>query len=239
MISIYTTLFYQPLYNGLIFLMDVLPWADVGVAVILFTVLVKLILFPLSVRSVKTQLQMKRAEPELKTIRETHKDNREEVARKTLEVYRKYDIHPFAGFFLVLLQLPIIIALYRVFYKGGLFVTNTSLLYSFVHAPISINPHFLGLIDVAKSNIWLAVLAAVSQFFQVRFSVPAPKARSENPSFQEDLARSMSLQMRFVLPAFIFFIAWKLAGAIALYWITSNLFMIGQELYIRRRYKKE
>ncbi len=238
MTGFFTTFFYQPLYNGLIYLMDVMPWADAGVAVILFTVIVRLIIFPLSVRSVKTQLRMRQIEPELAALREKYKTNREELARKTLELYRANDIHPFSGIFLILIQLPIIISLYSIFSHGGLFVVNTELLYSFIHSPAAINAHFLGLVDISKNSVWLALLAAVSQFFQVRYSVPPPKPRTDNASFQDDLARSMSLQMRYVLPVFIFFIAWKIVAAVSLYWITSNLFMIGQELYIRRRYKK-
>lgn len=234
----FTTAFYEPLYNGLIYLMDLLPWIDAGVAVILFTVIVRLIIFPLSVRSVKTQLRMRQIEPELAALKEKYKNNREELARKTLETYKVNDIHPFSGIFLILIQLPIIISLYSIFSHGGLFVTNTAILYDFVHAPVSINAHFLGLIDISKSSILLAFLAAVSQFFQVRYSIPPPKPRTENASFQDDLARSMSIQMRYVLPIIIFFIAWKIVAAVSLYWITSNLFMIGQELFIRRRYKK-
>lgn len=234
----FTTFFYVPLYNGLIYLMDLLPWIDAGLAVILFTVIVRLIIFPLSVRSVKTQLRMRQIEPELAALREKYKDNREELARKTMETYKVNDIHPFSGIFLILIQLPIIISLYSIFSHGALFVTNTSILYSFIHAPLAVNAHFLGLLDVSKSSVFLAFLAALSQFFQVRYSVPPPKPRTENASFQEDLARSMSIQMRYVLPIIIFFIAWKIVAAVSLYWITSNLFMIGQELYIRRRYKK-
>ncbi len=238
MTHFFTLLFLQPLYNGLIYLMDVLPWADAGVAVILFTVIIKLILFPLSVRSVKTQLKMKQIEPELQEVKTKYKDNREEQARKTMDLYKANDIHPFSGFLLILIQLPILFALYRVFYGTRLFTPDMALLYSFVKIPASISPLFLGIIDVSQHNIFLAFLAAISQFFQIRFSLPPPKPKSDNPSFQDDLARSMSLQMRYILPVFIFFIAWKIAAALSLYWITSNLFMIAQELYIRRRYKK-
>jgi YidC/Oxa1 family membrane protein insertase len=238
MLAFFKTVFYVPLYNGLLFLMDVIPWIDAGVAVILFTIIIKLILFPLSVRSVKTQLKMKQIEPELTAVKEKYKDNREELARKTLELYRTNDIHPFSGFFLVLIQLPIIIALYQVFYHGGVFGVDTSILYSFVHVPENANSLFLGIVDITKKSIWLAAIAAISQYFQARLALPPAKPRTEKSSFQDDLARSMSVQMKYILPVFIFFIAWRLAAAISLYWITSNLFMIAQELYIRRRYKR-
>lgn len=237
MSGFFTTVFYQPLYNGLIFLIGVLPWVDAGVAVIIFTIIIKLILFPLSIRAVKTQLKMKQVEPELALIREKYKNNREEQTRKTLEMYKTNDIHPFSGIFLLLLQLPVIFALYAVF-QHGISVTDTSQLYSFVRVPAHVNSLFLGLIDISQKSLILAFLTGLSQFFQARFAVPPPKPRGEKPSFQEDLARSMSLQVRFVLPVFIFFIAWGLPAVVSLYWITSNLFMIAQELYIRRKYKR-
>lgn len=221
--------------------MDVLPWIDAGVAVILFTFIVKLILFPLSLQSVLTQLKMKQIEPEMASIREKYKDNRDALAKETLAAYKRNKIHPFAGIILLLIQFPIIVALYRIFYKGGLLVANKELLYSFVHVPLHTKALFLGLIDITSKSIVLALLAAISQFFQAWLMVPPPKPRQDGAanSFSEDLARSMSMQMRYFFPILVFFIAYNISSAISLYWITSNLFMIGQEIYIRRKYKSK
>lgn len=241
MAAFFTSVFYQPLYNGLIFLMDVLPWIDAGVAVILFTVIVKLILFPLSLRGVLAQLKMKQVEPELAELRVKYKDDRNQLAKETLDVYKKNDIHPFSGILVLLIQFPIIISLYRIFYTEGVLVTNHNLLYSFVNAPEHTKALFLGLIDVSHKSLVLAILAAVSQFFQAWFLLPPPKPKTDGQksSFSEDLARSMSMQMRYFFPILVFFIAYNISAGISLYWITSNLFMIGQEIYIRRKYKSK
>ena len=77
MANFFNVTLYQPLYNGLIFLMDVLPWADAGVAVILFTILIKLILFPLSKQATKTTLEMKVFEPEMNALKEKYKNKKE------------------------------------------------------------------------------------------------------------------------------------------------------------------
>lgn len=114
MISLFYTIFYNPLYNGLV-LISVLPHKDVGIAVILFTIFIKLILFPLTKSSLITQIKMRTLEPEMKEIREKYKNNREEMARKTMEFYKTNNIKPFSSFFLILLQFPILIALYLVF----------------------------------------------------------------------------------------------------------------------------
>lgn len=235
--AFFRTVFYEPLYNGLISLINILPeWADVGIAVILFTIIVRLALFPLSRQSVKTQVQLKEIEPELNSIKEKYKD-RQEQARKTLELYREKNIRPFAGFFLVLIQIPIVITLYRIFYTSHLPEIQTDLLYSFVAAPEQVSILFLGFIDITSKNIILAALAGVAQYFQVRYSMPAPKA-VEKPTFKDDLARSMHMQMKYIMPVVIAFFAYTASAAIALYLITSSAFMIVQELYIRRTYKR-
>lgn len=231
------------MYNGLVALIDVLPWADAGLAIIVLTLIIKLILFPLSKKSVQTQLAMKKYEPELNAIKDKYKDDKQEQARQQMKFYKEKGIRPFFGILLVLIQLPIIIALYRVFLSPGLPTIDASMLYSFVHVPAFVNINFLSLVDISHKSWQLALLAGISTFFQVRFSMPptpprAPLAPGAKPSFQEDFARSMSVQMRYIFPVIAFFISWSISGAIALYWITSNLFTIAQELVIRRQFKR-
>ncbi|MBU1557626.1 YidC/Oxa1 family membrane protein insertase [Patescibacteria group bacterium] len=215
--------------------MSSFSWMDLGVAVILITVLVKLILFPLTKSSIKTQIKIKEIEPQMEEIKEKYKDNKEELAKQTMEVYSKNQINPFASFFLVLIQLPILFALYFVFLKGGLPDVNFDILYSFIDAPKHIdNIRFLGLIDMTEKNLLLAILAGVSQFFQIKLVMPKLKEKSKKDSMKDDLVRNMQLQMKYIMPVFIFFIAYGLLSVVALYWVTSNLFMIGQELYVRK-----
>jgi YidC/Oxa1 family membrane protein insertase len=230
----FKTLFYTPLYNGLIFLVGALPFADAGVVVIIFTVLVKLLLFPLSKMATVTQFKMKQTSGELAKIKEKYKNNKEEEARAVMTFYKDNKINPFSGFLIILIQLPIVIALYWVFYKGGLPAVDANLLYPFVKAPTSVDMNFLGLIDIGGKSLLLAILVGITQFFQTRYSMPPLPPRTENGSFKEELSRSMGLQMRYILPFFVAFVAYGISGAVALYWTTSNLFAIGQELYIRR-----
>lgn len=236
------TLFYNPIYNLLVFIIDNIPGGDVGIATILATCVVKIVLFPVSKKAAKTQMVMKSLEPELNKIKEQYGSNREEFARKTMDFYKKNEINPFASFSLLLIQFPIIIALAFIFYRGGLPVINTSILYSFIPVPEVVNTMFLGLLDISKRSVVLSILAGLAQFVQIRLSVPAykkPESSSNKPSFQDDLARSMNMQMRYVMPAFMFFVSLSVSGAVALYWITGSLFMIGQELYLRRHLKTQ
>src|SRR4051812_38944032 len=112
---LYHTFFFDPLYNALILLFKLLPWADAGLVVIILTTLVRLILFPLSRKAVLTQVRMNEVAPELEKIKEKYKDKPEEQAKKTLELYREKKINPFSGILVILIQLPVIFALYRIF----------------------------------------------------------------------------------------------------------------------------
>ncbi len=230
--TIWNALLYQPLINALAFLVSIIPGGDVGVAVILLTILVKLILFPLSQKSIESQAEMNILAPELEKIKKSGA-SKEEQARLTFELYKKHNTNPFSGCLLVLVQFPIIIALYYVFYKGINF--DGGLLYSFIHAPEHMNMIFLGLLDISKRSLVLAVIAGISQFLQAYY-MPAPPApvTGSTGSFQESFAKSMSTQMKYVFPILITWIAYRISGAVALYWITSNLFMVGQQIYVKR-----
>jgi len=238
--SFFKAVFYQPLYNGLIYLMDVLPFFDAGVIVILFTIIVKLIMFPLSIKATRAQIEMKEIEKDLKMIKKQYPDKKDQT-QKTIELYKEKNINPFAGFFVLLLQLPIIIALYQIFLKSGLPVINVELLYSFVSAPLSINMSFLGLINIAEKSIFLALLAGISTYFQIAYATPPVDPNvdpNDKPTMQEDMMKMMQKQMKYGFPVLVIFISWSVSAAVSIYWITSNLFTIAQELYIRKHIRK-
>jgi YidC/Oxa1 family membrane protein insertase len=237
--QLYLEFIYKPLYNGLILLSDFAPFLDAGVLIIIFTIIVKLVLFPLSRKAVRTQAVMKLVEPQMKELKEKYKDDKQKQALETMKLYKEKQINPFSSMLLLFIQLPIIFALYRIFSSTGFSSVDSSILYSFVKAPLDVNLFFLGLIDVTHKSVIMALLAAVSQYFQIKLSVPNAPKKTENPSFQDDFARSMHVQMKYILPVMIFFISSNVAAALAIYWTTSNLFMIGQELYIRKQLAKE
>jgi YidC/Oxa1 family membrane protein insertase len=234
MIHLWDIAIYKPLVNILAFFVSIIPGGDVGVAIIILTILVKTLLFPLSQRSIENQTKMNLLNPELKKIKES-KVSKEEQAKQTFELYKKYKTNPFSGCLLVLIQIPIIFGLYYVFLKGVKF--DSSYLYSFVHAPENINMNFLGILDIeSKKGLLLAILAGLSQFFQAYFMPkPIQSKESSGKSFQESFAKSMNMQMKYVFPFIVAFIAYSVSGAVALYWITSNMFAIGQQIYANKK----
>ncbi|MEK7572738.1 MAG: YidC/Oxa1 family membrane protein insertase [Patescibacteria group bacterium] len=232
--NIWDIVLYNPLLNALAFLVSIVPGGDVGVAVIALTLFVKVVLFPLSQRSIESQAKMNLLTPELKKIKDNGA-NKEEQAKQTFELYKKHKTNPFSGCLLVLIQIPIIFALYYVFLKGINFDGGN--LYSFVHIPEKINMNFLGLVDISGKGLWFfAVLAGISQYFQAYFMPkPATSNAVNKSSFQENFSRSMQTQMKYVFPFVVAFIAYSVSGAIALYWITSNVFAIGQQIYAKKK----
>jgi len=212
--------------------MDVFPWMDAGVAVIIFTIIIRLILFPLSKKAIVTQVRMKEVEPELKSIREKYKDNKQEQALKTMALYKEKKVSPFSSFFVLLLQLPIIFALYSIFINSGLPVVNEVLLYSFVKVPI-VNMNFLGILDIGMKSTTLALLAAVAQYYQLHYSLASKPNNSFEKGSQMDMAQSMTRNMKYVFPVIVFLISYNISAVVALYWTVTSLFTLAQELYVR------
>lgn len=239
MSALYHGIIFNPLYNILIGLFTLIPSIDAGIAVIILTIIVRLVLYPLSKKAVMTQVRMQEINPRIKEINETYKSDSEEKAKQTLALYKEKGVNPFSGVLVLLIQLPIIWALYQIFLHAGFPKVDTTLLYSFVHAPATINTMFLGLIDITEKSIPLALLAAITTFFQLRLATQKPAAKTgDGSSFGEDLAASMQTQMKYFFPILVFFISYKISGVIALYWLTSNIFTIGQEIVVRRKVKE-
>lgn len=240
--ELFNTILFEPLYNALILLIDVVPFADVGIAVVILTVIVKLVLFPLSIKAVRTQVKMKTLQGPINELREKYKDDRQLQGQKMLELYREHNLNPFSGFLTILIQIPVILALYWVFLRGGFPAIQTDIVYSFVKIPEMMNVHFLGLFDVTENkNVVMALLAAGTQFFQAKYAFPKPepKKEGEKNTFQDDLARTMSVQIKYVMPIIVFFIAFSLVSVISIYWTVSNLFAIGQEVYVRNKVRNK
>ncbi|MES2931510.1 MAG: YidC/Oxa1 family membrane protein insertase [Patescibacteria group bacterium] len=237
MMSFFHTVLYTPIYNLLMFLTDILPGQDIGLAVVAATLIVKVILMPLSFAALRTQRAIKAIEPEMKEIREKLKDDKENQAKEMFALYKKYGVNPFAGLLTLIIQLPIVIALYWVFNNKTLLSVDTSILYSFVPAPLAISPLFLGIFSITGVSITLALIAAVTQFAYGWYAIPVPEKSTKKPGtdMQADFGRSLAMQMRFMLPVFIGIAAYYTSVAIALYFITSNLVGILQEFIIRQK----
>ncbi len=218
----------------MVWFIDIIPTHDAGIALIIVTILVSILLFSVSKKAIKTQIGLKEIEPEIKKIRETVKDQAEQ-ARQTLALYRKHGVNPFSMILLILIQFPVLIALYYMFFYG-LPVIHTELLYSFVENPPMVNMNFIGLVDLSHKSIVLAVIAGVTQYILAHIMSKRTKTvpTGQKRTMQEEFAHSMQIQMKYFLPVIIGLISLGLPSALPLYWSVRNLFSAGQELVVMR-----
>lgn len=227
MMEIFRTILFQPLFNALIFFYN-LTGGSLGVAVILLTISIRVLFFPLFHKSLKSQMALSNLQPELEKIKKKY-PQKEEQARKLMEFYKENKINPVSGCLPILIQLPILIALYQVFLHG-FDPQQLDSLYYFIHRPEVLSPFFLGLIDLSKRNLFLVVLAGASQFWQSKMITP-PKVVQSGGS---DLAGMMSRQMLYLGPLLTVFILVSLPSVVAIYWIATTVISILQQYLVNR-----
>jgi len=235
--SAFHTLLYQPLFNALIFLYQFLPGKDFGVAVIVLTIIIRIILYPLMLKSIKSQKALAELQPQIQEIQQKYKNDKEKQGKEMMALYQKEKINPLGGCLPLLLQLPILFALYRVFWKG-LEPESMSSLYSFIPSPEAINPTFLGIINLAEPSLVLAVLAGILQFFQTKMLTPKNKKTPAKGDQMAQFSNMMQKQMLYFFPLFTVFILWKLPAAIGVYWTITALFSIFQQYLIMKPQKE-
>lgn len=223
--TIYNTIVYYPLLNLLVVFYNYIP--DVGVVIILVTLLIRLILAPSFHKSLKSQAVMTAIQPKLNEIREKYKHDQQAQGRAMMELYKEHKINPFSSCLPLLLQLPILIALYQVFSKA--LNNHIEGLYSFVAKPETISPMFLHFLDLSKPSWVLGVIAGLAQFWQSRLMM------AKNPGSQDTAAKVMSVQTTYILPVISVVIALKLPAGLPLYWIVTTLFGIAQQYWINRQ----
>jgi len=233
--GIFTTVFTQPIFNFVVWLYDTLPGNDLGVAIILLTIAAKLLLLPFSAQALRSQRALQDLQPKIQALREKHKgeDQKQELARATLAMYRQEKVSPFSSLLPVLVQLPILIALYSAL--RDILDSRLNLLYSFIPNPGTIHPFFLGFINLATPSLALAFLAALAQYGQAKMMPIAPPPRAvvgKAGSKDEGSLAAMNKQMRYMMPAFTFFISASLPAGLALYWFMTNLLAIVQQHYV-------
>lgn len=224
----YQTIFYQPILNALVYLYNVIPGTDIGVAIIVITVLVRLILWPLSAKALKSQKAMQTIQPKLKALQSELKGNKEALARATMELYAAEKVSPFSSCLPLLIQFPFLIAIYHAL-RDGLASQKLDQLYPFVHNPGTIDPNFLGFMNLSAASIPLAVLAGAAQFWQSKMlSGKRPPVKTPGAK-DEDTMAMMNRQMMYFMPVMTVVIGATLPGGLSLYWLMTTLLTVVQQ----------
>jgi len=239
--SIFDTLLYQPLFNALIFLYQIIPGQDFGIAIIVLTILIKVAFYPLTTMSIKSQKALSELQPKIQEIQERFKQNKERQAKEMMAFYKKEKINPFSGCLPLLIQLPILIALFQVFQRGfDQYQINNFLYHSLISHPGVIDFYFLNTINLGYagfatiSGIIIAILAGIVQFFQSKMMMPKLKKQKKGDPMAK-FSAMMQKQMIYFMPVFTVFILLGLPSAMGLYWIITALFSIGQQKLILKK----
>ncbi len=194
--------------------------------------LVKVILFPTTIRSIKSQKAMSALQPKIEEIKKKYKNDKEKQSRELFELYQREKINPFSGCLPLIIQFPILLTLYQVFINGfsaNILIENA---YHFLGNIEPIKLTLFGLLDLSKQSIYLAVLAGILQFFQSKISlVPALKNSGGKTNILQN-------QMVYFFPILTVFIVWKFGSLIGLYWVTNTAFSIVENLLIIKNKKK-
>jgi len=222
----------------LIFLYNIIPGNDLGLAIIAMTVIIKLILLPLSKQSIRSQKSLQDLQPKINELKKRYADNKGAMGKAMMELYRQEKVNPFSSCLPLLIQLPFLWAVFGVF-RNGLNGQSLNLVYSFIHRPEIINPLSFGLIDLSKPNVVLAVLAGLAQFWQAKMmSTKRPPLKSKG-SRDEDMMAIMNKQMLYFMPALTVFIGLTFPGGLALYWLTTTVLTALQQLYLFKRQERD
>lgn len=236
MSEIFNAILYQPLFNVFVGLYNFIP--DVGAVILIITIAIKVILYPLTTASIKAQKSLTELQPKLEALKKEHKDNQQMLAQETMKLYKEHKVNPFGSCLPLLIQIPIFLALYWVL-RSGLTSDDFQMLYPFVQNPGHINTVTLGILDLKNASPILALLAGAAQFWQSKMMMNKNPKKAVAAGSQPDIASMMNKQMLYVFPVMTVIIGLNLPGGLTLYWFLSTLLTALQQEFILKKGKKD
>ncbi len=245
----FTSGVFEPLFNALLYIQKTLPGHDLGLAIIILTLIIKLALYIPSLSSIRASRQLQTLQPKLKQIQAQYKDNKEKLAQEQMKLYKDSKVNPLSSCLPLLIQIPFFIGLYQVFISGLKIDSNGILgaeelkhVYPFLrgyYESTPINTMFLGFIDLVGKNgissIVFALLAGGTQFWQTKM-LASPKEPNIKEARDESITSATNKQMTYLLPLFTAYLAYTFPVGLALYWTTQSVLTIAQQYIFLRRH---
>lgn len=239
--NIFDTILIAPLVNALFFIYGIIPGHDFGLSIIILTVLIRLVLWPLANKQLHSQKKMQALQGDIAKVREKAAGDKQKESAMLMELYKEKEVNPFSACLPTLLQFPILIAMFVVFKKatGSISgveqllyepVKNLHYIQQVLSGQITFNTDLFGLINMAKPSILLAIIAGITQFAQVKMITP-----KKQKSNVKDSQAQMTAMMNYTFPALTIFIAWSLPAALPMYWISTNMVAILQQWLVMRK----
>lgn len=259
MIELFNTLFVNPIINILVVLYHLLQFLHVpfalGFAIILLTVLIRLVLYPLTHSQLRTSRKMQNLSPHLSKLKDKHKDDKMKLQQETMRLYKEHGINPASGCLLTIVQLPVIYALYGVLQKvvqhdaGKVLKEINAVVYSDalkLHQPW--DAHFFGIaLGQSPAHLMQAfgpivllvpVITGATQLIQSKMmfskskEVLLAKKKEIVKKKEDDFATAFQTQALYIFPAMIGFFSFQLPMGLSLYWNTYTIFGILQQYHI-------
>ena len=237
MSQLFHLLLYKPIFNAFVALYNIIPGHDVGIVILAITVLIRLALYPLTNSSIKSQQSLQGLQPKMEEIKKKHANDKAKQSQEIMALYKNNKVNPLTSCLPMLIQLPILIALYMVLRDGLASANLSTALYSFVHNPGTINQISLGFFNMAKPNVILAVLAGAAQYLQAKtLSRKQPPKVAGAGARDENMMTMMNKQMLYFMPAMTVIIGMSLPAGLTLYWFFSTALMALQQLWMNKKH---
>lgn len=233
MSSLFNEILYRPLLNLAVYIYAVIPGQDFGIAIIILTIIIRFIFLPLSIKALKSQRSLSELQPKMNEIKEKYKNDKTAQSAAIMQLYKDNKVNPFAGCLPLLVQLPVIFALYAVF-RDGIGSGVAGYLYPFVPNFDSINPIFLGFLDISKRNIPVIIVAGLVQWLQSKQQAASMKVQGAG----KEMA-AFNNQMLNFMPIMIIIIGWSLPAGLMLYIIATTVFSIFEQALIKKKYDQQ
>ena len=235
MSSLYQLICYQPILNILAFLYN--STADLGVSIILLTIIIKLVLWPLSQKAIQSQTELQAIQPKMDELKKKYANNKAELGKATMDLYKEHKINPLSSCLPLLIQLPFLFAVFRVL-RAGL-KSDLGLVYYFLPKPEHFQTISFGFMDLSKPVVYLAVLAGAAQFIQGKMMLAKQKkANTGQPASDDNMASIMNKQMTYMFPVMTVVFGLSLPGGLTLYWFMFTALTILQQFLVLRLNKK-
>lgn len=273
----------RPLGQFLNFIYNTIAFGNYGLAIIVFTLFIKAVLLPLTIKQYRSTARMQEVQPMIQEIQKRYKNDKEKLNQELMKVYQENKVNPAGGCLPVLVQMPILLSLYWVISKPLLYMLGKTTeivqqLYSFIPEEFPkimgnqditiinyfnqnkdklsavadilkpeelINFNFLGLnlglqptFDSTKAAalgfqffglLLIPILAGLTTFISLKFSTPKTQQNSDN-----QMANSMTNSMSMIMPFMTAFFAFNVPAGLGLYWITSNIIQVLQQMYLNK-----
>lgn len=234
--SLFNSILYQPIFNLLIGLYNVMPGHDLGMVILVITIIVRLISYPLTSSSIKAQKALQDLQPKLEEIKKQFPGDQTKQSQATMELYKNNKVNPLASCLPMLIQLPIFIALFLVLRDSLSSNTLSQNIYPFLHNPGQINFISLNFLNLSQPSTILAVLAGLAQFVQAKMmSTKSAPPKAGAGAKDENVLSTMNKQMLYMMPILTVIIGFRFPAGLTLYWFLNTALMVVQQMIIFKK----